>query len=137
MLGAVANIQMTTTANNVGQNLNFISLRLVPAYRARTYTVTAYVAMNRSLPAAADPIIVYISLQRKIDGEGLNTSGRIKSYMNKVNSAMITTSEDATMLPRINLTVAGIVFSVMMAIRSRMLTVKTGMRKNRIYSNEK
>ena len=57
--------------------------------------------------------------------------------MSKVISAMITTSEDATMLPRINLTVVGIVFSVIIATKSRMLTVKTGMRKKRMVSKEK
>ena len=121
----------------MGHNLKLDTLRLALAYLAKTYTVTAYVAMNKSLPAAPDPIIANNSLQRKIDGEGLNTSGRIKSYMSKVNSAMIITSEDATMLPRINFTVAGIVFSVIIATKSRMLTVKTGMRKNRIISKEK
>ena len=58
-------------------------------------------------------------------------------HSSKVNSAMITTSEDATMLPRINFTVAGIVFSVIIATKFRMLTVKIGMRKKRMVSKEK
>ena len=90
--------------------------------------------MNRSLPAAPDPPMAYNSLQRMIDGEGLNTSGRIKSYIFNMVQPIIMNSEDATMLPRINFTVAGIVFCVIMATRSRMLTVKMGMRKNRIFS---
>ena len=53
------------------------------------------------------------------------------SYTFQMTSPMSTTSEAATMLTRINLTIAGIVFSVMMATMSRMLKMKTGMRKNR------
>ena len=41
MLGMVANIQNATIASEAGQNLKRTTFRLVPAYRARTYTVTA------------------------------------------------------------------------------------------------
>ena len=128
ILGRVAKSQITTTDREACQNLNLATLSLVPAYRARTYTVTAYVAMNRSLPAEPEVIKTLDNLQGKSCGEAPMRSVIIKSLVFDMVKPTIMTSEDATILPRINLTVTGIVFSEMMATNSRMLTVNIGSR---------
>ena len=127
---------MTTTASKVGQNLNLDTLRLALAYRARTYTVTAYIAMNRSLPAAPDVITTCESLQAKSDVVECNID-RISLLRPNTLPPKITTSEDATMLLRITLTIVGIVFSEMIATRRKMfMTKKIGSRK-RVKKNPK
>ena len=128
ILGTVAKSQITTTAREACQNLNLTTLSLVPAYRARTYTVTAYIAMNRSLPAAPEVIKTLDNLQGKSCGEASMSSVKIKSLVFDMVQPTIMTSEDATILPRINLTVTGNVFSEMMPTNSRILTVNIGSR---------
>ena len=93
--------------------------------------------MNRSLPAAPECIVTYDNLQVKSDGEGLNTRGRTTLFKFTMAMPMKTTCEDATMLARISLTIADVVFSAIIATRSRMLTMKTGRMMRRVLSKLK
>ena len=83
-------------------------------------------AMNRSLAAPSDAPITYTTLHM------LSSFGRfcckviIVPYTARIASPMMNTSEDATMLVRINLNVDGMSFSLMMGTnRIRLITNTT------------